>query len=95
MTTATGGTKDEDEIVTMDVVEEQPAPRRELLSPANARIAFLSLAAVAGAALLAAILIIVLAPASALTWLIVALVVLAIVVVAEVVLLILARPRTS
>ena len=95
MTTATGGTKDDDDIVTMDVVEDEPAPRRELLSPRNARIAFISLAAVAALALVAAVLIIAFAPTSAFTWLIVALVVLVAVVAAEIVLLILARPRTS
>lgn len=95
MTTATGGTKDDDDIVTMDVVEDEPEPRRERLSPRSARIVFVSLAIVAALALVAAILAIVLAPPSALTWLIVALVVLAVVIVAELVLLILVRPRMS
>lgn len=96
MTTATGGTKDEDEIVTMDVVEDEPAPPRPpLVSEAHARIGFLGLAGVAGLALVATILAIVLAPPSALTWLILSLVVLAIVIAAEIVLFFLAKPRTS
>ncbi|HET6404025.1 MAG TPA: hypothetical protein VFH78_05210 [Candidatus Thermoplasmatota archaeon] len=95
MTTATSADANDDEdVVTMDLVEE-PAPRRELLSPAAARIAFLSLAGVAGVALLAAVLIIALAPDSALTWLVVSLVVLVAVVIAEVVLLVLARPKRT
>ena len=97
MTTATSGTADDDDIVTMDVVEDEPepTPRRELLSPEKARIAFLSLAGVAAVALIAAVGIIATAPSSAFTWLIVALVVLVAVVIAEIVLLVLARPRTS
>lgn len=95
MTTATGGTKDDDDTVTMEVVEDEPEPRGGILSQRSARTMFLSLAIVAAVALIAAVLIIAFAPASALTWLIVALVVLVIVIIAEVVLLILARPRTS
>lgn len=92
VTTATGGSADDEDIVTMEVVDEPKKAR--WLSPERARAIFLGLAGIAGLALVAAIVVIVLAPSSALTWLVVALVVLAIVVVAEIVLLVLARPRT-
>lgn len=93
MTTATRGMED-DEIVTMDLVDEAP-PRQGFLTPARARAIFLALAAIAGIALIAVVVIIATAPSSALTWLLVALVVLVAVVVAEIVLLVLARPKRT
>lgn len=95
MTTATSGTADDEEIVTMDVVDDEPEPKPGLLSPDAARAAFLSLAGIALVALIAAVAIIVMAPDSAVTWLIVALVVLVAVVIAEIVLLVVARPKRT
>jgi hypothetical protein len=82
--------EDEGDIVTMEM-EPETGP----LAGGRARVAFVTLAVVAGVALLAAILVVVLAPANAVTLLVVALVVLAIVVVAEIVLLLMARPRQA
>lgn len=80
----------EDEILTMEPVDE---PRKAAwLDPGRARLLFLGLAGLAGAALLVAVLAVVLAPAGAAGILVGALVVLALVVVAEVALLLLAKP---
>lgn len=95
MTTAARGTADDDEIVTMDLVDEEPRKRQGLLSPSQARAIFLALAGIAGVALVAAVLIIAFAPDSALTWLVIALVVLVAVIIAEIVLLLLARPQRT
>lgn len=98
MTTATGGTTEDDDVLTTDV-ESEPAPARERISRRTARIVFLSLAGVALLALVAAIVAVVMSARLSLpafrAWLFTALGVLAIVVLAEIVLLLLARPRKA
>ena len=88
--TTAAGVAPEDDILTTDVEPEAP-----ILDARKARIAFLSLAGIAAAALLAAILVVVLAPDATVTLLVIALAVLALVVVAEIVLLLLGRPRKA
>lgn len=93
MTSVTTSGGEEEEILTMDLEpEDSKAP---IVEERTARIAFLSLAGVAAAALLGAILVVVFAPDATVTLLVIALAVLVLVVVAEVVLLLLARPRKA
>ena len=98
MTTATGGTTEDDEVLTTEV-EGEPEPPRERIPPRTARAIFVGLAAVAGVALLAAVVVILLSerlsPGALRAWLYAALGVVLAVVVAEIVLLLVARPRKA